>query len=315
MVIFAFILSYVLLERRMSSFISRLSAAIIATDSPLCVGLDPFAASIPPIFGDGNKVSALEVFFNEVIDNIKGKVAVIKPQIGLFEPWGAEGIALVSRLCKRAREAGLIIILDAKRGDIGTTAQGYADAYLGENPVIDCDCITLNPYMGIETLEPFMKHSQNLGKSIAVLVRTSNAGAKDFQDLLIDNEPLWVKVAKSLQPLEARLMDGDLSSLMVVIGATWPEQAKQLREILPYTQFLIPGFGAQGGSAQDALSGLINKGNRLEGGVVNSSRGILYPKEASNAKSIDEWRVIFNANLDAALSDLRDASEIVIAQQ
>lgn len=298
----------------MTSFISRLNKAIIAADCPLCVGLDPFTSSIPPIFGEPSKIATIEAFFNAVIDELSGKVAVIKPQIGLFEPWGAEGFALVSRLTARAKAKGLLVVLDAKRGDIGTTAQGYADAYLGANPTIDCDCITLNPYLGIETLEPFVKHAESYGKSIAVLVRTSNPGATDFQDLKVEGEPLWVKIAKSLKPIEARLMDGDMSSLMVVIGATWPNEAVKLREILPYSQFLIPGYGAQGASAEDAFSGLVNKGNRIEGGVISSSRAVLYPQGAERAGNIEEWRGIFSQNLSNIMIDLRLASENVIAR-
>lgn len=298
----------------MTSFISKLSNAVIAADSPLCVGLDPFVQNIPSIFGEPNKISTVEAFFNEVIDGLRGKVAVVKPQIGLFEPWGAEGFALVSRLTNRAKANGLLVILDAKRGDIGTTAQGYADAYLGPNPVIDCDCVTLNPYLGIETLEPFVKHAETLGKSIAVLVRTSNPGAKDFQDLMVDGEPLWVRIAQSLRPIEARLMDGDMSSLMVVIGATWPNEAAKLREVLTFTQFLIPGYGAQGGSAEDAYAGLVNKGNRMEGGLISSSRAALYPAGAQDCENIAAWRDIFSKNLDNVIADLRLASENVIGR-
>jgi len=224
----------------------------------------------------------------------------------------AKGIELVAKLSKQIKAKNAINILDAKRGDIGSTAQGYADAYLGKNPVIDCDCITLNPYMGLETLEPFAQYAQDLGKGIAVLVRTSNPGSRDFQELDCGGEPLWVRVAIALKELESRLYDGEYSSLMVVIGATWPEQAKKLREILPHTQFLIPGFGAQGGSAEGALAGFSSKGNHLENGIINSSRGILYPESANEAKNIDEWRKIILDNLESANSELKHASENVI---
>jgi len=295
----------------MTSFASKLDHATTAVNSPLCVGLDPFSKNIPPFFGDTGQIRTIEFFFNEVIDALTGKVAVIKPQIGLFEPWGADGITLVSRLSQRARANGLLVILDAKRGDIGSTAQGYADAYLGPKAFIDCDCITLNPYLGIETLEPFIQYAEELAKGIAVLVRTSNPGSKDFQDLVIQNEPLWVKVARSLIPIEKRLMDGDMSSLMVVIGATWPNEASRLREILPHTQFLVPGYGAQGGSAEDAFAGMINKGNRTLGAIISSSRAVLYPKGAELVQNVSQWRAVFNENLENTLADLRRASENV----
>ena len=294
------------------SFAKRLNKRALDLNSPLCVGLDPFQKLLPNIFGDGQRIENWDNFFCEIIETIGDKVPCFKPQIGLFEPWGAKGIELVAKLSKLIKAKNAINILDAKRGDIGSTAQGYADAYLGKNPVIDCDCITLNPYMGLETLEPFAQYAKDLGKGIAVLVRTSNPGSQDFQELDCGGEPLWVRVAMALKELETHLYDGEYSSLMVVIGATWPEQAKKLREILPHTQFLIPGFGAQGGSAEGALAGFSIKGNHLENGIINSSRGILYPKGANEAKNIDEWRKIILDNLESANSELKHASENVI---
>lgn len=293
------------------SFAARLNAQIIKRNTVLCVGLDPFANLLPPIFGDSAKITSWENFFGEIIELIAERVPVMKPQLGLFEPWGGAGTDLVARLSKQIKAHNTLVILDAKRGDIGSTATGYADAYLGPNAVIDCDCITLNPYLGIETLAPYAKHAKQLGKGICVLVRTSNPGAKDFQDLDCGGEPLWVKVAKALQPLETELMHEDASSLMVVIGATWPEEAKKLRSLLSKTQFLIPGFGAQGGSAEAALAGFINKGNRLEGGVVSSSRAILYPEGAYDAQNIAQWRVKIEDALESSITQLKDASEIV----
>lgn len=294
------------------SFGKRLNSRALELQNPLCVGLDPFPNLLPSIFGDANKLETWENFFLEIIEIVGAKVPAIKPQIGLFEPFGGVAIPTIDRLSKAAKSKGTLVILDAKRGDIGSTAQGYADAYLGANPVIDCDCITVNPYMGIETLLPYVKYAKELNKSLAVLVRTSNPGSKDFQDLLIDDEPLWVKVANALKPIEAELSDGEYSSLMVVIGATFPEQAIKLRGILKQTQFLIPGYGAQGGSAEGALSGFVNKGNHIEGGVVNSSRGILYPNGAKDAANLVEWRNIIKSGLDATINDLARASRIVV---
>lgn len=294
------------------SFAKRLNKRALDLNSMLCVGLDPFIDKLPNIFGDGKDIENWGSFFGEIIETIGDKVPCFKPQIGLFEPWGGNGTELVGKLSTHAKAKDALVILDAKRGDIGSTAQGYADAYLGPNPVIDCDCITLNPYMGLETLEPFVQYCEKLQKGIAVLVRTSNPGSKDFQELDCGGEPLWVRVAQSLQRLEARLFDGEYSSLMVVIGATWPQQAKKLREILPHTQFLIPGYGAQGGSAEGALAGFSVRGNCLENGMVNSSRGILYPDGAKQAASIDEWRKIILGALEKSHSELSLASENVI---
>ncbi len=297
----------------MTNFADDLTRAIRQTKTPLCVGLDPFPDQIPAIFGAQGKLETLEAFFTAVLDALAGKVPVVKPQIGLFEPWGSEGVALVGRLSAYAKSKGLMVILDAKRGDIGSTAEGYARAYLGADAQIKCDCITINPYLGIDSLEPFAAMAQSQGKGIAVLVRTSNPGAQDFQDLMVDGAPLWTRVGEKLQGLEARLMGAcGFSSLMVVCGATWPQEAQRLRAILPKSLFLVPGYGAQGGAAREALAGLVVGPSGPEGGVVSSSRGILYPKGASTATDLTPWRAIFDANLTAAIDDLRAASEPVV---
>jgi orotidine-5'-phosphate decarboxylase len=298
----------------MTHFADRLIAATRTLNTPLCVGLDPFPDQIPTLFGEVGRLATLEAFFNGVIDGVAGKVAVVKPQIGLFEPWGSEGVALVGRLSARAKAAGLLVILDAKRGDIGSTAEGYARAYLGEGAQVACDCITINPYLGLDSLAPFAGLAKETGKGIAVLVRTSNPGAQDFQDLLVDGAPLWTRVGEKLSGLEADLMGSlGFSSLMVVCGATWPEEAKRLRAILPKSLFLVPGYGAQGGAARDALAGLVTGPSGPEGGVVSSSRGILYPKAASIAQDLDAWRAAFDVNLELAFADLRQASEAVVS--
>lgn len=297
----------------MSHFADRLIAATRTLNTPLCVGLDPFSDLIPEYFGPKGELASLEAFFSAVIDAVSGKVAVVKPQIGLFEPWGSAGVALVGRLCKQAQHRGLLVILDAKRGDIGSTAEGYARAYLGQDVEVPCDCITINPYLGLDSLEPFAQMAREDGKGIAVLVRTSNPGAQDFQDLHVDGAPLWTHVAQKLAPLEESMIgESGFSSLMVVCGATWPDEAKRLRSILPRTLFLVPGYGAQGGAAADALSGFVRSKAGLDGGIVSSSRGILYPKACANVQSMSDWRIAFDKNLDASIADLRAASELVV---
>jgi orotidine-5'-phosphate decarboxylase len=297
----------------MTHFADQLTAATRALNTPLCVGLDPFPDQIPSFFGKASALTTLEAFFGEVIKAVSGKVPVVKPQIGLFEPWGSDGVALVGRLSQAAHDQGLLVILDAKRGDIGSTAEGYARAYLGPDAQVKCDCITINPYLGLDSLEPFAAMALEHSKGIAVLVRTSNPGAKDFQDLDVGGAPLWTRVGEKLSDLEARLMGASgYSSLMVVCGATWPDEAKRLRAILPKSLFLVPGYGAQGSAARDALAGLVAGPQGPEGGVVSSSRGILYPKAAQNAANLSHWRAAFDANLQSALHDLRAASEPVV---
>ena len=296
----------------MTSFGDRLTQQIRHFGTPLCVGLDPFEDQIPALFGPIGAIATLEAFCQEVIEQVAGKVAIIKPQIGLFEPWGAEGVALTGRLSRYAQDRGLLVIIDAKRGDIGSTAQGYARTFLGKDAPLPCDCLTINPYLGLDSLEPFVTTAMAHDKGVAVLVRTSNPGAADFQDLMCGHAPLWVRVGEALEPLQTQMMgQGDYSSLMVVCGANWPEEARKLRRILPKTLFLVPGYGAQGGAAVDALAGLVKGPNGHEGGVVSSSRAILYPKAGKDAASLAQWRQIFQANLDLALQDLKRASDLV----
>ena len=156
-----------------------------------------------------------------LVERCAGRAAVVKPQAGLFERWGSKGLAALEQVCEAARKADLLVILDAKRGDIGSTAEGYAEGYLGEASTCPCDAITVNPYMGIDTIEPFVAVAERQGKGVVVLARTSNPGSKDFQAKLVDGEPLYLHVARALQPLIARLRgESGWSGLMMVAGAT-----------------------------------------------------------------------------------------------
>lgn len=290
----------------MTPFADRLIARTRALGHPLCVGLDPFPERIPALFGPAGSVAAAEAFFAAVIARLAGRVAAVKPQIGLFEPWGAAGVAAVERLCAQAQAAGLLVILDAKRGDIGTTAQGYARACLGPDPAFAADCVTVNPYMGLDTLEPFFAAAEQTAKGVAVLVRTSNPGARDFQDLDAGGAPVWARVAEALQPAMDRLRGlAGFSSLMIVAGATWPQEARTLRALLGQALFLVPGYGAQGGAAGDAVAGFVTGPAGLEGGLVSSSRAILYPPGAHDTAA--GWEQAFDSALAAATAELSAA--------
>ncbi|KAF0179110.1 MAG: orotidine-5'-phosphate decarboxylase [Hyphomonadaceae bacterium] len=284
------------------AFADRLTEATRACGAPLCVGLDPFPHRIPALFGDARgDVGAVEKFSEAILERAAGKCAAVKPQIGLFEPYGPEGFAAARALTAKARTLGLPVILDAKRGDIGTTAEGYARATLGPAPGFDADCVTVNPYLGLDSLEPFLALAEATGKGVAVLVRTSNPGARDVQDLLVDGAPLWTRVAEMLKPTMDRLASGSgWSNLMVVAGATWPEEARRLRTILPTALFLVPGYGAQGASAADALAGLVGG----FGGIVSASRSILYPSAATAARTMSDWNAAIDDALLAARTEL-----------
>jgi orotidine-5'-phosphate decarboxylase len=287
-----------------NDFADRIIEGARAAGAPLCVGLDPDVSRIPALFGDG--AAKIPGFCQAMLEEAaKAGVAAVKPQLGYFEAHGAAGYAAAELVCAEAARLRLPIILDAKRGDIGATAEGYAaSAY--DN--FGADAVTVNPYMGLDTLEPFLSRAQARGKGVAVLVRTSNPGAKDFQDLDVNGAPLWTRVAEALAPAAARLMGASgWSGLMMVAGATYPEEARRLRDLAPTALFLVPGYGAQGAGAKEALAGFVQGPRGREGGVVNASRSLLYPPGAERAKTLAEWRGLIAQAIAAAKADLASA--------
>jgi len=290
-------------------FADRLIEGVRAKSTPLCVGLDPLPERIPRLFGDVNEDTAVLLKFGtSIIDIAKNHAAVLKPQLGLFEQFGETGYAIARMLTEYAQAQGMCVILDAKRGDIGTTAEGYARATLGPKPGFNADAVTVNPYMGKDTLEPFITTAEKTAKGVVVLVRTSNPGAVDVQDLQVGGEPVWRRLAEMLASETPRLRGANnWSGLMIVAGATYPTEARSLREAMPDALFLVPGYGAQGASAQDAVAGFIAGKQGLEGGVVSSSRAVLYPPAAQAAKTMDEWRAAIADGMATAAAELRAA--------
>jgi orotidine-5'-phosphate decarboxylase len=281
-----------------SDFATRLTEGV-RRFGPLCVGIDPHPGMVPALFG-GDTAKGLEYWGRAIVEAAAGKVAVVKPQAGFFERLGPGGMAALSAVTRAAREAGLLVIMDAKRGDIGSTAEGYAGAYLSPTAFFESDALTLNPYMGLDTLEPFARVAEKAGKGIVVLVRTSNPGASDFQGLDVGGRPLYLRVADALAPMTERLMSPcGWSNLMMVVGATAPEEARSVRAAAPKALFLVPGYGAQGASEADACAGLV----RGEGGVVSASRSVIAPPAASAAPSMDDW----HAAVETAILTARDA--------
>ncbi|HYD72103.1 MAG TPA: orotidine-5'-phosphate decarboxylase [Candidatus Binatia bacterium] len=293
-------------------FADRLIDNVRRKNTPLCVGLDPFPENIPALFGDARQeIGAIERFCEAIIGIAAQHAGVFKPQVGLFEPFGPEGVRLAQEAVTEARAAGMVVILDAKRGDIGTTAEGYARASLGPAPGFDADCVTVNPYLGKDSLEPFLALAERDRKGVAVLVRTSNPGARDLQDLDVRGGPLWRRTAEMIAPESARLRgESGWSGLMAVAGATYPDEARALRQLLPEALFLVPGYGAQGASAADAVAGFLTKANGREGGVVNSSRGVTYPPAARAAKTLEDWRAAIGDAMAAAAAELRAACAV-----
>jgi len=298
------------------AFADRLILRVRELGHPLCVGLDPLRASIPPAFvrgsmdpADERTADAVEAFLSEVVDRAAGRVAIVKPQIAFFEALGWRGIRALERVCARARAAGLLVLLDAKRGDIGSTAEGYASAYLGAEAALPADALTVNPYLGFDTLEPFVRAARANGRGLFVLVRTSNPGSGDLQDRDVEGEPLFGCCVRGLAASAATLVGGKTgwSSLGVVCGATWPDQARRVREALPRALVLVPGYGAQGGSAASAVATFVRGPAGLEGGIVNSSRAILFPDAARGAEGAAAWERAFEAALGRAIDELGEA--------
>lgn len=289
-------------------FADRLMAGV-RDKGPLCVGIDPHAAMMPALFGSPGPEAAAR-WGVALIERCVGRAAVVKPQAGLFERWGSRGLAALEQVCQAATRAGLIVILDAKRGDIGSTAEGYAEGYLGADSSCPCDAITVNPYMGVDTLEPFVSVAEREGKGVAVLARTSNPGSKDFQQKLIDGEPLYLHVARSLAPMIDRLrgQDTQWSGLMMVAGATGPAEAARLRATSGDALFLVPGYGAQGAGARDAMAGFVKRPGGLEGGVVNASRSVAMPDTAKGVAAVKDWERAIDLAITAAQAELVEAA-------
>ena len=298
-------------------FADDLVARLRQLGHPLCVGFDPFLERLPPLFrrgsmqpSDPQTAAAVEAFFDAVLDRLEGRVAVVKPQIAFFEAFGARGMAALERIVAVARKRDLAVVLDAKRGDIGSTADGYARAYFEPGAACEVDALTLNPYLGLDSLRPFADRAVSHGRGLFVLTHTSNPGAADYQERKLEKGgPLYTAVAESLVPLCEELVGPATgwSSLGLVAGATHPESAERLRELLPRAIFLVPGYGAQGGTASDAVRGFVPGPAGLEGGLVNSSRGVTFPQAAQSADTAADWERAIDQAIDRATGELAEA--------
>jgi orotidine-5'-phosphate decarboxylase len=269
-------------------FADRLTAAIRAKQNAVCVGLDPRWEALPQEIRErhrdgtlGGVARAFEEFCGRVIDVVAPLVAVVKPQSAFFEACGPPGMAALQRTLQRARRRGLVSILDSKRNDIAATAVAYADAGLAgitvdeqRHPVWDADAMTVNAYLGRDGVEPFLASARRSQRGVFVLVRTSNPGAGQFQDLECAGRPLFMQVAEAVaawsRENRGQCGFGDVGA---VIAATGPAELQVLRQALPDVLFLIPGYGAQGGTPADAAGGFRDDGL---GAIVNSSRSIIF---------------------------------------
>ncbi len=268
-------------------FAQTLFDAIQLKGNPVVAGIDPRAESLPPGFLDrfphslAGRAEAFVAFGREVLDVVAPLVPAVKFQAAFYEALGPAGMISLADSIAHARKLGVVVILDGKRNDIGSTAEAYAQAYLDDVPIggrtetpWGADCLTINPYLGADGIDPFCKVASATGRGLFVLVRTSNPSARDIQDLIADGQPIYRRVAELVNDWATPHRDGSGYSLLgAVVGATYPEQLAELREAMPGVIFLVPGYGAQGGTARDVASAFDANGL---GAVVNNSRGLTF---------------------------------------
>ncbi len=257
----------------------RLIRKIIETQNPTCVGLDTSFSYLPEEMRAGKvtpaqKAEAVFSFNRGIIDSVFDIVPAVKVQIAYYEALGAAGLACFEKTCAYARNKGLFVIVDAKRNDIGATAAQYANAFFSEGAPFECDLLTVNGYLGTDGIAPFIDLCRENGKGIFVLVKTSNPSSGELQNLrLTDGRTVYECMGDAVEKWgEGMVGTYGYSCAGAVVGATYPEEAKVLRERLPHTFFLVPGYGAQGANAE-MLKNCFKKGGL--GGIVNNSRGIL----------------------------------------
>jgi orotidine-5'-phosphate decarboxylase len=293
------------------TYADRLEAAIRNAGNPCLVGLDPHADSLPEEFAAvrdphatrADRARACADFLCAILEVAAGKVPAVKPQSAFFEVYGADGALAWERVVRAARKAGLIVIGDVKRGDIDTTAKAYARAFLTGLDARDrdhlCDAITINPYLGSDSITPFLEACKEASAGIYVLVRTSNKDSKLVQDH--GTPKVYEKVADSVVAWGKGLMgECGLSSVGAVVGATHPDELAALRARMPQTPFLIPGYGAQGAGAKEIAGGFLAGGR---GALVNSSRGILFASKQPQYRDL-HWKDAAARAIDAMAREI-----------
>ena len=276
--------------------IDKLIAKIKATDAPIVVGLDPMLNYIPNYikeaafkeYGETLEGAAEAVWqYNKgIVDAIYDLVPAVKPQVAMYEQFGIPGLVAFYKTVQYCKEKGLIVIGDIKRGDIGSTSAAYATGHIGKVIIgantfepFGEDFVTVNPYLGTDGVKPFVDECKKNDKGLFILVKTSNPSSGEFQDRIIDGRPLYEYVGEKVVEWGADCMSGEYSNIGAVVGATYPEQGKILRKLMPKTFILVPGYGAQGGKGAD-LAHFFNEDGL--GAIINSSRGIIaaYKQEA-----------------------------------
>ena len=276
--------------------INKLVAGIKKTNAPIVVGLDPTLKMIPEhimkaaIVEHGESLEAageaIWQFNKAIIDAVYDLIPAVKPQIAMYEQFGIPGLVAFKRTVDYCKEKGLVVIGDIKRGDIGSTSEAYAIGHLGKVTIgsktcygFDEDFVTVNPYLGSDGVNPFIKICKEENKGLFILVKTSNPSSGEFQDQMIGEKTLYQMVGEKVDEWGKDCMGDDYSYIGAVVGATYPEVGKIMRKVMPKSYILVPGYGAQGGKGKD-LAHFFNEDGL--GAIINSSRGIIaaYQQEA-----------------------------------
>ncbi len=302
--------------------IQKLITNIKKTNAPIVVGLDPMLSYIPKwllnnCYGEfgQNTAGASEAVFRynkAIVDATYDLIPAVKPQIAMYEQFGIDGLIAYKRTVDYCHEKGLVVIGDVKRGDIGSTSAAYATAHLGAVEIggkkyagFDEDFATVNPYLGSDGIQPFVDVCKEYDKGIFVLVKTSNPSSGEFQDQLVNGKPLYEMVGAKVEEWGASTMEGDYTNVGAVVGATYPEMGKVLREIMPHTYILVPGYGAQGGTGKDLVP-FFNKDGL--GAIVNSSRGIIAAYKKDEYASFGE-KNFADASRQAVIDMIQDITQ------
>ena len=287
------------------SYLQLLSEAIRHKGNPVLVGLDPRFDSLPMSCRSEDVADSFERFCVSVIDIVAPLVPAVKPQAAFFEQYGPAGMTALRNVIRYAKQKGLVVIFDGKRNDIGSTAEAYAAGILGTESAWGADALTVSPYLGDDSIEPFVKTAVQRSAGIYILVKTSNPGGKMLQDLVIDRKPMYRVVAEYVE----RLAQQTSGSVGAVVGATWSEQLAELRQVMPSVPFLIPGYGAQGGTAKDVVKAFHSDGS---GALINNSRGIIFAHLKEPFKSMfDEsrWQDAVEAATKQMIEELHSVGE------
>jgi orotidine-5'-phosphate decarboxylase len=298
---------------RVVHFVDRLFAAIRRVQNPVVVGIDPRPEELPPKFLERfsenrqGVADALHRFGCEVIDVVAPLVPAVKFQAAFYEAYGPPGVAALHTTVEKARGTGLVVIVDGKRNDIGSTAEAYARGYLGKVPIGGAyeaswhvDAVTVNPYFGADGVLPFVKVAAREQKGVFVLVRTSNPSAGEFQDLMAGAQPVYRHVADRVRQWGAPYTGPSGYSLVgAVVGATYPGQLAELRQALPGVLLLVPGFGTQGATSRDVAAAFDDNGL---GAIINSSRALTFAYERPAYR--DRFGPDWQAAIDQAVRDM-----------